>query len=411
MGYPRVMRIRQRLEVPEISDVAAHVRQELRSVGLASRVPSGARIAVTAGSRGISSLPEVLLTLGEELRVIGAEPFVVPAMGSHGGATPRGQLEILESLGVTEGSVHMPVRSSLEVVQVGELPTGMPVYMDKFAKEADGTVLVNRVKPHSPWSRDVGSGLLKISSIGLGKQKGCSTIHSYSVDDWRALYSNIREYAKVVIEKAPVLFGIAVIDNAFARPGKIVAVGSEDIPDVEPGLLEDAARLNGRLPFRDLDVLIVDRIGKNIAPDGFDMLVIGRPGGGPPKIKRIIALDVTDESHGNAIGICHADFTTRRLASRIDYRALHMNALSSMDPNGAKIPIIADTDRDALDMALSTIGPVSAEQARLMRISDCIHLDEMYISEALARDVAGRSDLEPLSDLQPLHLDEEGSLL
>ena len=275
IALPRVMLARQRFPGAEIVDVGGTVRDELRRLGLRERIKPGARVAITVGSRGISSIAQAAAAVVAEVRECGGDPFIVPAMGSHGGASAEGQLSVLRDLGVTEETVKAPIRASMEVVEIGRLPRGMPVYVDKHAHGADAIILLNRIKPHSPWGH-IGSGLMKVSTIGLGKQTGCNTIHSWTVGSAQ-LYHTIVETFEFIRQRLPVIAAVGIVDNAYGRPTKIVALDPAQMPEVEPGLRREADRNVGVCHFREIDVLVLDEMGKNTSPGGVDSLVIGRP--------------------------------------------------------------------------------------------------------------------------------------
>ncbi|MDA8216773.1 MAG: lactate racemase domain-containing protein [Dehalococcoidales bacterium] len=414
---PRVMKVRQRIETPEIKDVPEAVKRELERVNLAERIKPGMRVCITVGSRGISSVAEVAATIAAEVKRLGGEPFIVPAMGSHGGATAEGQKGALAKLGVTEEKVGCPIKATMEVVELGKLPRGMPVYMDKYAAtEADGIILLNRIKPHSPWGH-IGSGPIKISAIGLGKQKGCNTIHSWTIGT-TTLYHTLIEVYNFIRERKNILMGFAIMDNAFARPGKFVGMRPEELPEMEPVLRREEDKVVARLPFYPLDVLVVDEMGKNRSPAGIDPLVTGRPGldqagnpvPGQVKIKSVVVLDITKESYGNAVGIGNVDVTTRRLASKIDFYAMYMNAVSACQTWGARLPMVLPSDKEAIQMAVLSCGMESRANLRLIRAKNTLQIGEVYVSEALAKEVPNMANLEQLSDLEPMKFDENGNL-
>ncbi len=417
LPLPRVMKARQRFLGPEVADVAAAVHAECERVGLAGRFAPGAKVAITCGSRGISSIARVAAAVAAAVRRQGGEPFIVPAMGSHGGATAEGQLGILAELGVTEEAVGAPIRPTMEVVEVGRLPRGMPVYMDKFAAAADAIILLNRIKPHSPWGH-IGSGLMKICTIGLGKQIGCNTIHSWTTGTAQ-LYHTIVEAYDLVRQRKPIILGIGIIDNAYARPAKIVALTPAELPEKEPALRREADQLVARLPFPTLDVLVLDEMGKNTSPGGVDPLVIGRPKldpegnpiAGQPQIKRVVVLDLTPQSHGNAIGMGNVDVITRRLASKIDFYATYMNAISACNLDPARLPMALPSDREAIQVAALASGVEARGGLRLVRARSTLKIDEFYLSEALVPELAGLPNVEPLGELAPLPFDEQGNLL
>ncbi|MBI4536814.1 MAG: DUF2088 domain-containing protein [candidate division NC10 bacterium] len=415
MDFPSMVRIRQTFETPAIPDVAERVRAELRRVGLPRKVKPGSRVAIAVGSRGIACIPAVAATLVSELKALGAKPFIVPAMGSHGAATAPGQKEVLEGLGVTEEAMGAPIQATMEVAQIGELESGMPVYMDRNAHGADAIIVANRIKPHSVSCQRIGSGVMKIIAIGLGKQKGCSTIHRYTWGFPEGPYDVIEQVARMAIERSPLILGIAVLDNAYARPARIVALEAREIPEIEPRLFREAMSLMASLPTDELDVLIVERMGKNISPAGLDPFVIGDRLYGDkkdkPRIKRVAVLDLTEESHGNAVGVGAADIISLRLFTKIDRKAMYMNSISGSRLENSKIPVIQDTDREAVEVALKTIGTVEPQDARVIRIRSTLELDEMYVSRSLAEEVARNPRVRVAGEPQQLSFDEAGNLL
>ena len=403
---PPVVRIRQRFGAECIADVPGTVRDALVGSGLSRRLPFGARIALTAGSRGISHIDEILATCVSTLRGMGAEPFVVPAMGSHGGATAAGQTEVLAGYGITEMSVGAPVLASMDVVEVGRTPDGVPVYMDRLAWEADGVIVCGRVKAHTAFKAPIESGLCKMLAVGLGKQRGAEAMHA------SGLAQTIPEAARVSLATGKVLLGVAVVENAADEPYRIEVVAPERFLDVDRELLQVSNALLPRIPFGQLDVLVVDWIGKNISGSGMDPNVIGmwrRLGGERrPDYRRIVVRDITPESHGNAIGIGWADFTTKRLVESIDRAAMEMNCITANAPDVARIPISTATDREAIELAIKTAavtGPV-----RLARVHSTLRLEELYISEALLDEARSSQSVDVLEAPGPMSFDAAGRL-
>jgi hypothetical protein len=370
------------------------------------------RVAITAGSRGITGIPAILATVVEELRRFGAEPFVVPAMGSHGGATAEGQTAVLYSLGITEEAVGCPIRATMETVQLGVTSEGIPVFLDRLAAEADGIVVVNRVKAHTDFSGPVESGLMKMLTIGLGKHRGALAAHSHSV---RLTYPVVvASVAREVIRRAPLLFGLALIENAYDQTAEVVGVRPADFEQTEQALLLRAKALMARLPFDRIDVLIVDEIGKEVSGAGLDPNVIGRmphaDGPQTPVITRIVLRDLSPRTYGNAIGVGLGDYTTRRLVDKIDPHPTYINTLTSISPDKARIPMTAETDREAVEWALMTIGPVDPAQARVVRIQNTLHLERLYISEALHVEAEAHPALELIGPWAPMQFDDAGAL-
>ncbi|MRR10268.1 DUF2088 domain-containing protein, partial [bacterium] len=326
---PRLVKVRQSFERPQVADVAAELVRKLKAAGAFARVKAGDRVAITAGSRGITGLPLVLKTVAAEIRKAGGEPFLFPAMGSHGGATAEGQRDMLAGMGITEETVGAPIRSSMETIEIGVSSNGFPVHLDRFAAEADGVVVVNRIKPHVAFRGPCESGLMKMIVIGMGKQKGADTCHELG---FGTMAENLQTMGKVTLAKAKVLCGVALLENAYHETARVEVIPGGEIPAREPALLEEAWRLYPRLYFDRLDVLIIDEIGKDISGTGFDTNVVGRYHtpyvSGGPTITRIACLDITARSHGNANGLGILDFTTRRAFDKFDFDNTYPKSLT-----------------------------------------------------------------------------------
>ena len=405
-GLPKVARIRQRFASERITDVRQAVRDAVLQSDVGSRMYPGARIAITAGSRGISYIPEILSALVGALRELGAAPFIVPAMGSHGGATAEGQREVLEGYGITEARTGAPIRATMDVVEIGRTPAGVPIYIDRFAWEADGVIVCGRVKAHTAFKAQIESGLCKMLAVGLGKQRGAETMHG------AGLATTIPEAAHVSLGTGKVVLGLAIVENGADEPFCIQATPPDQFHATDESLLKVSNGLLPRIPFEQLDVLVVDWIGKNISGSGMDPNVIGmwrRLGGErKPDYKRIVARDVTPESHGNATGVGWADFTTQRLVDQIDRQAMYMNCITANAPDIARIPITAVSDREAIELAIKTATP--GGPVRLARVHSTLRLEEMYVSEVLLDEVRTTPTLEVLDDPAPLQFDAAGRL-
>lgn len=399
------MRVRQNFPQPPPLDIRATLAAEFAKVR--PRIKPCARIAVGVGSRGITNLPAIVGAVLENLRSAGAQPFLIPAMGSHGGATPDGQRDLLAGYGITETAMGAPIRASMEVRQIGTSAEGAPVFCSVEALAADGIVLMNRVKPHTDFSGTLGSGILKMSVIGLGKHTGAAAMHATAsrIGHEKA----IRGIASVILASAPILCGVAILENHFHDTARLVVLPREDIASAEEQLLIEARKLMPLLPFDEIDLLIVDRLGKNISGAGMDPNVTGRwvqgysaslmrEGRPSPFIRRIFVRDLTPETHGNATGIGFADVTTSRLVRAMDHRATYINALTALTPNSAKIPIHFDTDREAIDLTLASLALSDIGTARVVRIADTLSLANLEISEALVEEVQGRSELTAMSE-------------
>jgi hypothetical protein len=412
MAFPRMLRVKQRFEGPTLHDIPSAVRATVASLHLADRVKPGQTVAITAGSRGIANIDRILRTVVEELKALNLKPFIVPAMGSHGEATAEGQRKILKNYGITEAAMGCPIKSSMEVARVGEVK-GLPVFCDKNAWEADHIGVVGRIKAHTDFDGEIESGLFKMMAIGLGKQHGAEHYHRAG---FQHSYAEIfPAVGRTVLESGHVLFGLGVVENGYDETAKVKALLPKDFETEEKSLLREAKAWMARLPFPAVDLLIVDEMGKNISGAGMDSNVLGRAYVqkvlGQPKILRIFVRDVTPESDGNAIGIGIADFTTRRLVDKINYRAMYMNAITSGVPEGAKVPMAFETDREAIQVALGMIGLTPPDQASVVRIKDTLHLTEMDVSEAFLPQVERHERLSIMSGPAPFAFDSKGDLL
>jgi len=415
---PRMLRVRQNFPRPAPLDLRANVAAEF--VKLQSRLQPDSRIAVGVGSRGITNLPQIVSAVIEQLQRAGTKPFIIPAMGSHGGATPDGQRGVLASYGITEESMGVPIRCSLEVRQVGVSPEGAPAYCSVEALEADGIFLINRIKPHTDfYSLSLGSGLLKMAVVGLGKRTGASAMHDAASRIGHE--RSIRGIARVLIEATPLLGGLAILENQFHETARMVAIAREMIESEEGALLVEARALMPLLPFDEIDLLIVDRIGKNISGAGMDPNVIHRSVNGysssllrddrpAPFIRRIFVRDLTEETHGNAIGIGLADVTTTRLVRATDARITSINALTSLTPQSAKIPIHFETDREAIEQTLQSLALPPGIAPRIVRIADTLSLTEIEVSEALWTEMSARPTLAPIGEPHALAFNAQGNL-
>lgn len=410
---PRTARIRQRFDGTHIEDLESVLAQKLQHPGGVERIKPGDRIAIAVGSRGIDQLVTLTRVTVEQIRRAGGEPFIVPSMGSHGGATAEGQAEVLAQLGVTEESVGAPIRSSMDVVTLGTLPNGLPVYADRIAaEEADGIVIINRVKPHTAFRAKVESGLLKMISIGLGKQKGAEATHQLGFGQ---MGENVPAMAEMIISKLPILFGVATVENAFDQVCRVEVIPAEEIADREPALLEEAKARMPRLLFDQIDVLVIDWIGKNISGDGMDPNITGRYptpyAHGGPDVNKMVVCDLTPQSHGNANGIGTADFATQRLVDKMDKEATYANGLTSTVVAPTKIATTLPNDRYALKAAVKTCNILDYTKVRLVRIKDTLHLGEIEISESMLDEARAHPDIEIVIPPRPLAFDDDGNLI
>jgi hypothetical protein len=415
MAFPTMHRVRQRFEQSAVGDVRGAVSAELARIGLEARLRPGMAVAVAVGSRGVANLAVVTRAVLDWLRARGAAPFLVPAMGSHGGATAEGQVRVLAGYGVTEEAMGAPIRSSMDVVELGTMPWGLPVLVDRIAAGAEGIVLINRVKPHTNFTGEIESGLLKMLAVGLGKHRGAVLAHRAAVDV--SFNRMIPEIARFSLGRLPVLCGVALVENARHETAVVRALPAERLEAGEKELLKEARSLAARIPFDFLHLLIVDEIGKDIAGTGMDPKVIGRmylyPEEEPksPRYMRILIRDLTARSHGNAVGMGFADFATRRLADKVDFKATYTNSITGSSPVRSRMPIILDTDREALEVALSTIGLTPPERARVVRIRNTLALESFLASEALLEEVRANPGLEVLGEPWTFTFDGTGALL
>jgi hypothetical protein len=401
---PRMVKVRQIFYAPEVPDVVAAVYQAIHEEGVLSRIATGDRVAIAVGSRGVADIPILTREVVNAVKSVGGQPFIVPAMGSHGGATAEGQIEVLEQLGVTESFIGAPILSSMDVVEVGRLPNGLPVYIDKHAYEADKVIVINRIKPHTAFRGPVESGLMKMITIGLGKQKGAEAAHAYS---FKYMAEHVPAMAKITLSKVPIIFGLGTIENAYDRPAKIVAVPAEKLEEIEPKLLLEAKALMPRIMFDPIDVLVVDEIGKNISGDGMDPNITGRYptpyASGGPEIKRIAVLGLTKETHGNANGIGLADVTTRKVFEQTIWEKGYANALTSTVVDVVKMPMFLETEELAVKAAIKISNIFDLSQVRLVRIRNTLELKEIWISESLIPEAKANHDIEILCE--PFRMD------
>ena len=410
---PRMITVRRKYPPSKPVDIAPTVKNELAR--LAPKLKPGMRIAVGTGSRGISNILPIVTSAVEFLKAARAKPFLIPAMGSHGGATPEGQIEVLGTYGITDAIA--PIEASMETVVLGRTANGLDVIFSAEAKKADGILVINRIKPHTDFASDsLGSGLLKMLVVGLGKQNGAANYHRGAIH--HGFEPVLRAMAPVVLKSAPILGGLGIVEDQFHQTVRIGFAGADEMEKREAELFAQAKALMPKLPFDEIDLLIIDRIGKNISGSGMDPNIIGREIFGysssfqeqrhlKPSIRRILVRDLTPETHGNAIGIGLADFTTARLVRAIDHKKTYMNALTSLSVNGPKIPIFFDTDREAITQALNSLAIPDIAVAKVMRIADTLSLTRLQISESFGTP----NHLEILDSPADMRFDAAGTLI
>lgn len=399
-------KIRQQFARETLADIEQTVHQQVTAK---LQIAPGANIAITVGSRGINNIARIAKAVVAAVKACGGAPFIIPAMGSHGGATADGQREILASYGVTEAAMGCPIRSSMEVVELAS-DLEMPLFMDKHAFESDGVILLNRIKPHTAYHGEFESGLVKMSVIGLGKERLASTIHTYGVYGLKTL---LPKAGRQVLASGKILLGVGIVENAYDETAIIEALTPAEILTREPELLALAKQLMPSFPLGEIDVLMVDQLGKNISGSGMDPNVIGRmritgePNPDFPKVKVIVVTDITEPSHGNACGIGLADVTTRRLLNKVDWDATYMNAVTSGFYEHSMLPVVAATDLQAFEWGLRASHDPH-QPKRIVRITDTLHVSEMYVSDAALAEVKDR--VEILSEPMSL-FDEHGTLI
>ncbi|RLL43869.1 DUF2088 domain-containing protein [Oceanobacillus piezotolerans] len=402
---PKMVRVKQKFHAPQLADVASEVQKAIKKAGVLSRISIDDNVAIAVGSRGVADLPILVRETAAAIKEAGGKPFIVPAMGSHGGATAEGQIDVLHQLGVTEEAVGTPIRSSTEVVKLGELPNGLPVYIDKLAYESDKIIVINRIKPHTAFRGPVESGLMKMITIGLGKQKGAEAAHAYS---FKYMAEHVPEMAKISITKAPIIFGLATIENAYDKPAKIVAVPAEDLEKAEPELLLEAKSLMPKIHFDQIDVLIVNEIGKDISGDGMDPNITGNfatpYASGGPEVTRTVVLGLTEKTNGNANGIGMADMTTKAVMNEIKWEKGYANALTSTVIDVVKLPMCLDTEELAVKAAIKTCHAFNLSKVRVVRIKNTLEIDEIWISENMIEEAEKNKNLEVLSEPKELVL-------
>jgi len=389
--YPKFYKVKQKFPSPKITNIKQAVKKAVTEMAVADKISTGDEIAITAGSRGITNMPEILRLLGEEIRALGGVPFLVAAMGSHGGGTGAGMLDVLQGLGITPDTVNMPVKASEKVAYLQDTESGFPVYCAEEAYSAKGIIVINRVKAHTAFRGPHESGLLKMLSVGLGRAKGAASVHSLGP---AKIAQAVKEVGSTVLKRAPVIGGIGIVENGNEETAIIKGIKPAGFEETDKKLLEKAKSLAPSLPVEQADLLVVQEMGKNYSGTGMDTNVIGRfylegiPEPETPSITRIVVLGLSEASHGNANGIGLADFTTQRLFDAIDLEKTYLNGLTTNFLQRIKIPIIMPDDEQAITKAWESLRLKNAEEAKVVIIHDTLNLNELYISDALLEEVA-----------------------
>ncbi len=413
MELPQIAPVRQVLDQPVVKDLRAEVRAQWRKSRVPERIQRGARIAVAVGSRGIANLETIVRTTLEELRELGARPFIVAAMGSHGGGDSEGQRQLLAEYGISEANLGISVKSDMDAVHIGTNSWGEPVYWDKNALQADGVITISRIKAHTDFRGSYESGITKMLVIGLGKRLGAAQHHRWGV---RGLRDMLPESAKVILEKTRFLGGLAILENADEKTAVLKVLDRDVLLEQEPALLVQAKELMGRLPFDQLDLLVIGEIGKNYSGAGIDPNVVGRllvegePEFEKPRITRMCALDLSPESHGNGTGVGIADLTTDRLLAQIDPVPFRMNNLTACFLWRSKLPIGFPNDRECIENGIATCWQPISEKLRMAIIPNTLEMADLWVSPAVLNEAKSARFLKVSGELRPLPFDKENNL-
>ncbi|MBW2307890.1 MAG: DUF2088 domain-containing protein [Deltaproteobacteria bacterium] len=415
MNFPQMTLIKQTFDRSRVEDIPATVAAELERIGVRSKVKPGQKVAITAGSRGIANVAVVTKAVVDFMKGCGAEPFIFPAMGSHAAAIAEKQKDLLGVYGISEESMGCPILSTMEVDEIGRNPDGLPIFLDKYARTADHIVVINRVKPHTKFEGAIESGLMKMMAIGMGKRHGADLYHKACIQF--GMNRVIETVGLIVMDKCPVLCGLGLVENGYDETAIIRAVLPGDLVEEEEKLLLDARRLMARIPFSDIDLLIIDEMGKNISGTGMDTNVTGvnrdilGDFSSEPRTKRLFVRDLTPESEGNAVGIGLADFTTTRLVNKIDKKKTYINCLTGISPEKAAIPMHFDSDRDCVTAAINCLGMVKPEEVRIVHLRNTLALEKLNVSKAYLPEIEKREDLEIIGQWQTLAFGPDQNLI
>jgi len=410
-AFPRMVTIEQHFPRDAVGDVASELADQLAAAPLPDI--AGKSIAITAGSRGIPHIVDVLATAVRFLRARGAAPFVIPAMGSHGGGTAEGQAAVLTHQGISESSIGAPIRASMEVMPAARMADGTPLFCDRLAFQSDGIVVLNKIKPHSSFRGEWESGLVKMIVIGLGKRQGAEMVHGHSILEFSRV---IPEAGRALLAATPILCGVGVVENAYGDLARVDVVMPDAIFPRERELLRHAKEIMGRLLLSEIDVLVVDEIGKNFSGTGMDPNVTGRttshhPGFDTIAVKTIVVRGIAPASRGNANGIGAADFTTLRCVNAIDFPSTYTNAITSRVSDSARLPMILNNDREAVALAIRGSFPAGTDRARVVRIANTKAIHTVRVSEAFLPEIAGRAEFSIHGETTPMAFDSDGHFI
>lgn len=408
---PQIMKVKQVFDDTKIDDVPEYLNQKLIEKQIKDKIKPGMKIAITGGSRGISHYQDLMKTVVDFVYKCGATPFIVPAMGSHGGGTAEGQANMLKKLGITKETVGCDIISSMEVVEVGRTSKDLPVYIDKNATEADGIILLNRIKLHTSFRGKYESGLIKMMAIGLAKRKGADMTHSLRYEN---MAENLVEVGTIALQNLNIICGVASIENGYNEVADVFVLKKDEILEEEPKILEKSKKLMSRIYLDDIDVLIVNEIGKNISGTGVDTNIVGRfhtkaASGGPNTIK-LGFLDISEKSGGNGNGMGLADFVSKKFYDKIDFPATYINAITSTEPNSVKLPLVLDNDKYVFKGCVKLCGTRDLNKLKLVVINNTKELDEIYMSKAAFENVVNKEKVKPISELLDIPFDEKDNL-
>lgn len=408
---PEMVFVRQSFEQQCVENIEKELRNGLSAKLAEKELKPGMKVAITAGSRGIHHIDSILKILVDFVRENKGEPFIIPAMGSHGGAEADGQRKVLKDLGITEERMGCPIYSSMRVSEIGVTSDGKVVHLDAYAAGADGIIVVNRIKAHTSFTGRYESGLLKMMAVGMGKQVGAQACHS---EGHGKMAEFVESYGRAILEQANILFGVAILENAYDETRRIAVLRKEEFLEQEPLLLLEAKEHMPRIYLSDIDVLIVDRMGKDISGLGMDPHVTGCfatvYAKGPKRPGRLVVLDMTEETHGNANGIGVADLTTRRLLEKIDFESTYANALTATLSQAARLPMALDNQKKAIQAAVQASGCAGKREVRIVRIQDTLHLEKIWVSASMAEEVQRHPQMEILEQKRPFLFDVNGNL-
>ncbi|TXT64688.1 MAG: hypothetical protein BAJALOKI3v1_180051 [Promethearchaeota archaeon] len=406
--FPKMRFVTQAIRFPEVENLESLITNKLKDFGLNKRVSNGERIALTASSRGIKSQALILRLLVDYLKTLGTKPYIIPAMGSHGGATAKGQMEILKEYGITTQSMGCPIRATMEVVKLGVTEFGTPLVVNKHVLDADKIFIINKINTHSKFVGPVESGLSKMCLIGLGSHQGAKLYHrlieKYS---WTTV---IQSLSNLIIEKLPIMAGLAIIQNAYNKVSEIHFLKPEEFVEKEPELLERCKEIKPKIPFNELDLLIIDEMGKNIFGTGMDTQITGKKRNSEMNVQWVFVRDLTEETHGNAQGIGLADFTTKRLVDKIDFSQTYENALTAYRTDSPKIPIFLPTDKDILNKIFDVSGIKNPSEFRIVWIKNTLELGKMLVSEAFFDEIESKINLNSVEGVEDIQFDKQGYL-